>query len=195
MTNPILPLALLLALGASACGADDDPGTTVDGSLSPDAATLDGGPSEPLINGEPASVYYGRFVFEQTSTHNEGAAAFPRVDGKNIYLVQFYLRADHTYVMFYSDGEGEVRGDGTYSMAVAPADQRRLTGTWRVDGSKLVLGTLLSCDGLSSNGQPALQCRIVTPPGSSGAPQGIALVERYGNPTEPDDQVRWGDFH
>ena len=54
---------------------------------------------------------------------------------------------------------------------------------------------LLACDGLALDGRPGLLCRIVTPPGSVGAPQGLAAVRPYGLPTDPDDPVRWGDFH
>lgn len=193
-------LTVLLAL-AAACGADDAPELSVDAgpgadAVGPDASpSIDAGPDEPLVEGEPASAYYGRFVYERTGTHNDGAAEFPRVDGKDVYHVEFYLRANHDYVMFYSDGEGEVRADGTYSIATAPADQRRLTGTWRVVGAKLELGSLLACDGLALDGRPGLLCRIVTPPGSVGAPQGLAAVRPYGLPTDPDDPVRWGDFH
>lgn len=196
MTNLILRSALLCAFTAAACGSDDVPSAAPDAAAGPDASNpaVDAGPSEPLINGEPASAFYDRFVFQRTATHNEGAAEFPLVAGKNIYVVQFYLMANHDYLMFYSDGDGEVRGDGTFSIAVAPADMRRLSGTWRVDGSKLVLGALLSCDGLSLDGRPALRCRILTPPGSPGAPEGVASVWPYGLPTNPGD-ARWSDFH
>lgn len=201
MTNSVLSLSLLLALAVAACGSDDAADAPVDGAPGPDALAIDAapaidaGPSEPLIEGEPASVYYQRFVFERTGTHNDGVAAFPLTGGKNIYHLEFYLRANHEYLMFYSDGEGEVRGDGTYSIAVADADKRRLTGSWQVAGAKLLLGTLLACDGLLLDGRPGMTCRVVTPPGSAGAPQGLAPVRPYGLPTNPDDSTRWGDFH
>ena len=188
----------LLPMLVVACGGDDpsDDGSTdtTDTTDTTDGAAPDADPGEPLINGEPASVFYGHFVYDEIQTHNEGPAEFPLTDGKNIYVAQFYLLADKSYVMYYDEGDGEVRGDGTYAIAVAPEDKLRLTGTWRVTGSTLELGSLLACDGLSFNGERALQCQIVTPPGVSAATAGLALVLPYGNPTAPDSS-RWADYH
>jgi hypothetical protein len=188
----VIPYLLICAtsiLLAAGCSDDGDPQT------GPDAApgSPDANANEPLINGEPASVFYARFQYESTNTHNQGVAAFPLTDGKNIYVLEFYLQRNGHYIMFYSDGDGEVRANG-YSAAIAPEDQLRLEGSWTVAGAKLQLGTLLSCDGLSVDGAPALRCKIVTPPGSSGAPQGTATVKPWGNPTTPTDS-RWNDFH
>lgn len=178
---------------AAGCSDGGDPPTGPDAASGSPDANPDASANEPLINGEPASVFYARFQYETTNTHNQGVAAFPLTDGKNIYVLEFYLQQNGHYIMFYSEGDGEVRADG-YSAAIAPEDYHRLEGSWTVAGAKLQLGTLLSCDGLSVDGAPALRCKVVTPPGTSGATQGTATVKPWGNPTTPTDS-RWDDFN
>ena len=195
---PLPSLSALLCALAVACGGDATGDDATDDSTddATDDTTDDGpdaDPGEPLINGEPASVFYGPFVYDELETYSEGVSEFPLTDGKNIYIVQFYLLADETYIMYYADGEGELRFDG-YSMAVAPEDKLRLTGAWQVTGSTLELGSLLACDGLSFNGERALQCQIVTPPGSPAATEGTALALPYGNLVAPDDS-RWDEYN
>lgn len=179
-------LALSLTIG---CGADTSEPQNPQGS--PDAAP-GGGSSEPSINGEPASQYYSRFVWENSKTHNYGAAAFTSTNGRDIYLLQFYLNKNQTFIAFYEEGKGDVSGTG-YRINSDVASKKRLTGTWRVNGAMLSLGTLADCVGIFFNDQPALQCKLTNAVDSSAATQRTAVVKKFFGPSKPSDS-NWADY-
>jgi len=145
----MIRLAVLCAFLA-ACGGGNGDDTAPDG----------GGSNEPLVNGVPASQYYGGFAFQTTKTGVQGAAAFPAApDGRNAYLVSFFMMPGNDLQLFYAEGEGEVDSTG-FSINVFDGAKKRRSGTWRVDGAKLVLDSFMSCDGFLFNDKPALRCTL-----------------------------------
>jgi len=145
-------LVFILAILAAACGGGGGGGG--------DDTTPDGGGDEPLVNGVPASQYYGGFAFQMTNTGVEGAAAFPAAaDGRNAFLVSFFMMPNNALELFYAEGEGEVSPTG-FSINVFGNAKKRRSGTWHVEGAKLALDSFMSCDGLLFNDKPALRCTL-----------------------------------
>lgn len=148
-----------LSVVLAACGGGGNDG---DGMPMPDAAM-----TEPIINGKPASQFYGQFAHATTMAEVSGAAAFPaQADGRNAYHVAFFLMPNGKLVLFYAEGEGEVTQTG-HSLAIIGGSKKRREGTWRVDGAQLALDAFMRCDGFTLNGRDALRCTlsqaIVTP--------------------------------
>ncbi|HEU0032764.1 MAG TPA: hypothetical protein VFQ53_19165 [Kofleriaceae bacterium] len=171
---------VLAACGGSAAGDDDD--TPVDGS---------GG--EPLVNGEPASQYFARFAYATTHTGVEGAAAFPTTaDGRNAFLVTFFLLPQGQLQLFYAEGDGEVTSTG-YSVNVFGDSKRKRSGQWRVDGAQLVLDSFLRCDGLLFNNSPALRCSLETAIGAPAATGHAGTFRTRISESSPDDS-EFGDY-
>ena len=147
-----------MVLVLAACGGSDDGG----GGNGPD-----GGGNEPLVEGVPASEFYGNFAYQKTNTGFDGAAAFPaNAAGNNAFVVDAFMMPGNTVQLFYAEGEGEVSPTG-FSINVVDSTKKKRTGTWRVVGAELDLGGFLRCTGMTLNNAPALRCTlqqaIVTP--------------------------------
>jgi hypothetical protein len=171
----VLAWAAGLALLSGGCGNDG-------GSNPP----LDGNMQEAIINGLPASQFYGQFAWQTTMTAVEGAAAFPLTDGRNAFLVSFFLMPNGAFELFYAEGNGEVSSTG-WNISTVSNSKRRREGTWKVEGAKLVLGSFMTCDGFSLDDKPALHCTlsssIVTP-----AAQGrTGTFQKRFSASSPDD--------
>jgi hypothetical protein len=174
MTRLVFIFLAITACGGGGGGGDDTGGS-------------DGGGGEPLVNGEPASQYYGRFAFQTIKTGVEGAAAFPAAaDGRNAYLVAFFLLPNNQLELFYAEGEGEVSSTG-WSLNIFGNAKKRRSGTWRVDGAKLVLDSFMSCDGLLFNDKPALRCTLSAPILTADAQGRSGTFQRRLGESSPDD--------
>lgn len=124
--------------------------------------TPDGPANEPLVNGKPASQFYGQFTHAVTKAEVSGAAAFPaQADGRNAYLAQFFLMPSNKLVLFYAEGEGSVTSTG-HSLNIINSTKKRREGTWRIDGASLVLDAFMRCDGFTLNSKDALRCTLTS---------------------------------
>jgi hypothetical protein len=148
-----LLVALMSFTFTTGCATDDDD-------------TGGGDPTNPtpgeeaLVNGEPASTFYGRFTHATSRKGVEGAAAFTaQADGRNAFLITFFLMPDNRFEVFYAEGPGEVSSTG-HSINLIGDSRKRRSGTWRIDGSKLRLGDLVSCDGMALDDRPVLRCTL-----------------------------------
>jgi hypothetical protein len=122
----------------------------------------DGSMNEPIINGKPASQFYGQFAHATTKAEVGGAAAFPaQADGRNAYLAQFFLLPNGKLVLFYAEGEGSVTTTG-HSLAIFGNTKKKREGTWRIDGAQLVLDAFMRCDGFTLNDRDALRCTLAS---------------------------------
>ncbi len=157
-----------------------------------DASTTRSDGAEPIINGEPASKFFGRFVWETSQTHNKGAGAFSRTNSKDTYVLNFYLNMDHSYIAYYGEGEGSVSGT-EYTISYDTTTMKKLTGMWSINGTKLTLGSLVSCDGITYNDKAMLRCKLVSSPGTAAATQGSALVGPHFRTSTPSDS-QWAEY-
>ncbi|MBA3397161.1 MAG: hypothetical protein H0T89_31320 [Deltaproteobacteria bacterium] len=170
-----LPFGLVLALGCGGGGGNDDGDPGVDAAV-----------NEPIINGKPASEFYGQFAHTVTGAGMGGAAAFPsQGDGRNAYHVTFFLMPNNKLELFYAEGEGEVTTTG-HSLAIYNDSKKRRSGTWRVDGAELVLDTHMRCTSFTFNDRDVLRCTL-TNPIITAAAQGRAGTFKPGFAASPDD--------
>lgn len=170
---------LVLLLVAACGGTDGDDGRG--GGDPPDGST-----GEALVNGVPASQYYGQFAHATTMTHVEGAVAFTMTGGKNAFLAQFFLMPGGALQLFYEEGSGTVSSTG-WSLNTDPATKKKRTGTWRIEGATLVLDSYMSCDGLTFNNQPALHCTLDAAIVTAAAQGRSGTFKKAFGPTSPDD--------
>ncbi|MDX2086504.1 MAG: hypothetical protein SFX73_01585 [Kofleriaceae bacterium] len=178
-----LALMLLTACNGGGQSGDDDPGP----GPGPDARV-----QEPLINGMPASQFYGQFAHATTMTAVSGAAAFPQTGDRNAFLTHFFLMPNGEHELFYAEGDGDVGLDG-WSLSVDTTTMKRKSGTWKVEGSKLVLGTWMSCDGMELNGAPALRCTLTSAIVTAAAQGRSGIWEKAFGMKSPDDS-EWTDY-
>jgi hypothetical protein len=130
------------------------------GSGGDDGGGPDGGGNEPLVEGIPASEFYGKFAYQQTNTGFDGAAAFPtNAAGNDAFVVDAFMMPGNAVQLFYAEGEGEVSPTG-FSINVQETTKKKRTGTWRVVGAELDLGGFLRCTGMTLNNSPALRCTL-----------------------------------
>ena len=155
-------IGLICCAALAACGSDDgSSGDDMDVRADAGSGSGSGSGSEVEINGKPASVFYAQFTHEVTHTNVAGAAAFAEQgDGRNAFLVHFFLMPNHELALFYAEGEGEVDATG-YSVNVFSTAKRSRSGTWRIDGAHLVLGDTMTCDGFTFNNADALRCTLM----------------------------------
>lgn len=120
----------------------------------------DGSTNEPVVNGKPASQFYGQFTHAVTKAEVSGAAAFPeQADGRNAYLATFFLMPNNELVLFYAEGEGSVSPTG-HSLNIITSTKKRREGTWRIDGAALALDSFMRCEGFTFNDKDALRCTL-----------------------------------
>ena len=173
-----------LFLSLAACGPSTSP-------LLPDGGTSPGG-AEAEVNGKPASEYYAQLSHEETRTFVGGAGAFaPQPDGRNMFLLQVFLRKDKSFVAFYKEGTGEVTATG-YSGSFEQRG-RRLAGTWSTSGARLVLGDLAQCDGVTLNNRPALHCTLSRSVVTAAANGRSAMLKPGISASTPDDSA-WASY-
>jgi hypothetical protein len=165
---------------------------TACGGQSLDGPDPDASAQEPLINGMPASQYYAQFAHATTRTAVSGAAAFPLTDDRNAFLTHFFLMPNGELELFYAEGDGDVGLDG-WSLNVDTTTMKRKSGTWKVEGSKLVLGAWMSCDGTLLNDKPALRCTLTQTIVTSAAQGRSGMWEKAFGMKSPDDS-EWTDY-
>ncbi|MDQ3364955.1 MAG: hypothetical protein M3680_05960 [Myxococcota bacterium] len=148
-----LSTGLVLALG---CGGG---GSTGDGD---DGVDIDASTQEAIVNGKPASQFYGQFTHAMTNRGIDGAAAFAtQPDGRNAFLVTFFLMPNNKLELFYAEGDGQVTSTG-HSLAIYGTAKKRRMGTWRIEGTELELDSFMRCGGFTFNGKDALRCTLET---------------------------------
>ena len=176
-------LSFFLVAACSASDAMDGPG---DGPTGADASI-----SETEINGRPASEFYGQFVWQTSGGNLGGAVAFPESDGRDAFVLDFFLMEDRSFVLFYGEGFGEVTSTG-HSLNLYSDSYSRREGTWSIDGAELVLGSWARCGGLEFNGMDVLQCRLTQAIVSSAAvgPSGIMRPQSESSPFDSE----WADY-
>ncbi len=179
-------LSLVTALAA--CGSSGDTNTGADATPSQGA---DAAQSEGLVNGVPASEYFGQFVWEVSDGALSGAAGFPVTESYDAYKIDAFLREDGTYQLFYGEGSGTVTSTG-HSLNLDTTTFTRLEGEWSIDGTELVLAPYLRCQGLTLNGSEVLSCdltqRVVTE-----AAVGYGGIAKLSVPSSPFDS-EWSDY-
>jgi len=142
-----------------------------------------------LVNGKPASEYYGQFTWDKTNSALQGAAAFPaQPDGRDVFLVTFFLMPDHTFELFYLEGTGEASPTNWVVTEAATDAKKRRSGTWAIEGAELVLGSYLRCGGATLTGHDALSCTLTTPITTTAAQDQTATCWLWFHGA-PDDQL------
>jgi hypothetical protein len=170
-------LIAICVLGCGGGGSDDD------GMM----MQPDGSMNEPLVNGKPASEFYGQFAHAVSKNEMSGAAAFPaQADGRNAYLVTFFLMPSNKLELFYAEGQGEVTATG-HSLAILNNTKKRRTGTWRIDGAQLVLDSYMRCDGFTLNGKDALRCTLSSTIVTAAAQGRAGTFQKGIGDASPDD--------
>lgn len=167
----------------AACGGGGDSGDAM-----PDASM-----NEPLVNGKPASQFYAQFAHATTMAEVGGAAASPaQPDGRNAFLAQFFLMPNGKLVLFYAEGEGSVTSTG-HSLNIIGSTKKRREGTWKVEGTQLVLDAFLRCDGFTFNGADALRCTLASSIVTAAA-QGKSGTFKNGFGTSSPDDSEYADY-
>ena len=175
---------LLCLLAACGGGGSDDDGMM----MMPDAAM-----NEPLVNGKPASQFYAQFAHATTKTEVSGAASFAaQADGRNAFLVHFFLMPNNKLELFYAEGTGDVTPTG-HSLSIFNNSKKKRQGTWKVEGAQLALDSFMRCDGFEFNGRDALRCTlstsIITP-----AAQGRSGTFKNGISASSPDDSEFADY-
>ena len=169
--------AMLITCGLAACGGDSGGGG---------GGGTDGGSNEALVNGVPASQYYGQFAYQMTNTGVDGAAAFPlNASGNNAFLVTFFMMPNGGLQLFYAEGEGDVTATG-WSLNIAGNTKKKRSGTWRIDGAQLVLDSFMRCDGMLFNDKPALRCTLTSAILTAGAQGKGGMFQKRISASSPD---------
>jgi len=65
--------------------------------------------------------------------------------------------------------------------------KKRRSGTWRVEGAKLVLDSFMSCDGFLFNDKPALRCTLGAPILTADAQGRSGTFQKRLGDSSPDD--------
>ena len=160
MKHRMAALALVLGVFAVACGgkvADDgDESASVQlGTASPDA-------------------FFGQFVYKRegelahryptTTTHGKLASG-------DAFRADLFMKKDGGYTLRYVELTKED------ALTLAPTHETLVTGSWRVEGGKLVLDGLSTADGaIAASGAPAIKLRFPRDLASAGlAGQGATL--------------------
>jgi hypothetical protein len=119
-----------------------------------------GGGSEATVNGKPASEFYAQLTNEETGGYLTGAGSFSAVEnGDNAFLVDLFLLKGGKYILYYTEGQGEVSGTG-HSLATKKDRNRKVSGEWSVNSTTLLVGDVFACEGLSLNGHSAVRCQL-----------------------------------
>lgn len=160
MKTPTTRLSILVTCVLAGCGGggggDDGGGDDMPG---PDGGGM---MNEPLVNGLPASQYYAQFAHATTKAGVVGAAAFPaQGDGRNAFHTTFFLMPNNQLQLFYAEGEGSVTSTG-WSLNIFGNAKKKRSGTWKVEGARLVLDSFMTCDGFELNDKPALSCTLAS---------------------------------
>lgn len=172
-------LSMLCVCVLAACGGGGSSGDD-------DDVQADASMNEPLVNGVPASQYYGQFAYQMTNTGVQGAAAFPAAaDGRNAFLVTFFMMPNHSLELFYAEGEGDVTATG-WSLNTFANTQKQRSGTWQVDGAQLVLDSYMRCDGMLFNDKPALRCSLAAPIVTAAAQGRSGMFQKRISASSPD---------
>lgn len=161
MMHRMATLGVLLGLLAMACGGkvdDSQDGTSFvqPGEASPDA-------------------FFGQFVYKRegslehryptTITHGKLAS-------DDAFRADLFMQKDGRYTLRYVELEKKD------TLTLAPVREVLVAGTWRVDGSQLVLDGLTRADAaVSASGVPALRVRFPKDIGSPGLANQEALLE------------------
>ncbi len=174
--------SILMACVLAACGGGSGGGGGGDDEPGPD-----GGGNEPIVNGLPASQYYAQFAYQTTNTGVDGAAAFPATsDGRNAFLVTFFMMPNNQLQLFYAEGEGDVSSTG-WSLNIYADAKKKRSGTWKVEGAQLVLDSFMRCDGITFNDKPALRCTLSAPILSAGAANRSGMFQKRISASSPDN--------
>ncbi len=193
-----------LILGASfvllaACSSTTpDTGTSGGASGTGGASSSSGGSGSSsgsgnyTVNGKPAEEFYAQFQLETIKTSMDGAAAIPaQSNGNNAFLTSLFLQKDGSFTLFYVEGKGEVTGGG-HSLNYDSKQGRKVTGSWSVQGTALVVGPF-KCGGLSFNGEDQLRCEVKSAVVSSAAVGKSASLSKGISQSSPSDS-RFADY-
>lgn len=185
--------ACAFTLLLAACGGDDGGDGGGDDNLDDSPADIDAAPGEAIVNGKPASEYYGQFAWEVTGSYAYGGGAFAaQADGRNAYIASVFLYQDGTSVLFYAEGDFDVSPDG-FSGSRYPGASVRRNATWSIDGAQLLIGDDLQCDGVVYNGEEVLHCELARAIDTSAAVGQSSYLRRSGLNSTPDDS-EWADY-
>jgi hypothetical protein len=159
--------AVVLALFLSACGVEL--GTGTGGSVGI-GTTITSGASERreehFVNGKAAAAYYSQFVYsEQLNEKGEkryrylgsrDARLGKGRDGKPLRAgIELFLLRNGTFKLFYS----EMAGEGAAAKPVT-GSERRLEGSWWVEGTRLIVGEAAVGDGIVFNDAESVALRF-----------------------------------
>ena len=102
-----------------------------------------GGGSSSTVNGLPALEFYEQFLYEIDESDSLPHNTPVQVSGNEVDLSLWLLASGEFYVTY-----GEF-GNWTSE-----------TGSWRVEGTRLIVGDIATASGLTYNDQPALSLRF-----------------------------------
>ena len=148
-------VALSTVIGVSGC-TDEDGSGNENGTVNE---------QEPIVNGMPASVFFAQFAWESSRSHLVGHLSFPAAaSGANAASAQIFLMPSSRMELFYK--EGVENGPITDFL---PDTRKHRSGTWRIEGTDLVLDSFLRCQGLELNGAPETLVALGRSPGTPAA--------------------------
>ncbi len=180
----LIPLVLL----AAACtDSPQDPPSADGGTTNVDAQSQ----GEAIVNGKPASEFYGQFVWETSNGKMGGAASFPQSGTFDATKWDFFLRTDGSYAFFYAEGSGTVSPTGA-SLNLDTSTFKKLEGDWSIEGADLLLSPYLRCSGLVFNDAEVLSCELLQVVNTSAA-VGSEGIARLSAPSSPFDS-EWSEY-
>ncbi len=116
------------------------------------------------VHEKPASEYYAQFVWDDENKKSvSGAASFPESEeGHNFFLLDVFLMKSGDANLFYVEGNGTVTSTGQ-SGSLFDDTQTRLDTTWRLEGTRLRIGDVLDCMGITLDGEEGMSCKLLRP--------------------------------
>lgn len=171
------------------CNAE---GPSTDGNSS--GGTTAGGTTY-TINGLPAKEFFAQFMYEKIQRYLEGSGSFSAVNnGDSAFVMRLFLmEKGNSFTLFYTEGPGEWDA-GEHIVSPRSERNRRVTGEWKLEGGKLRLGKYVLCDGMETNGVPALRCELTRAIGYEEAiGKGAHLVAAGSFGAQPSDS-RWDSY-
>jgi hypothetical protein len=134
-------------------------------------------------------------MHEKIQRYLEGSGSFSAVkNGDNAFVMRLFLmETGNGFTLFYTEGPGEWQA-GDYFVNPRSERNRRVTGTWKLEDSTLVLGNYLRCHGMETNGVPGLKCKLTSAIGYKEAVGHGADLIPAGSIGEKPSDSRWDSY-
>lgn len=160
-----------------------NPGTPTPGKIVPPLPT-------PAV--KPAATGFEKYLYETFKGSVGGAAKFDaQENGNNVFTADLFVLESGAFRLLYAEGKGDVAAK-SHNIAVQSDRRFAVTGEWKVEGGRLILGDVASCAVSAASARGGLDCKLERAVGYPAAAGKTFLAENETN--EPFDAPRIADY-